>query len=41
MHNIFVNQRIVCFITAYYKGYQRTEEVKVIHRYVLREVSEL
>ena len=30
-----------CFVTMYHKGFRRSNKVKVIHRYVPREVGEL
>lgn len=41
VRNIFIDRGMVCFMTSYHKGYRRTGEVKVIHRYVPREVGEL
>ena len=39
--NIFIKDSIVVFVTQYYKGYAVSGNVKIIHRYLLREVGEL
>jgi hypothetical protein len=39
--NIFIKDSIVVFITRYYKGYNVSGNVKIIHQYLPREVSEL
>ncbi|KAF6815375.1 hypothetical protein CMUS01_12464 [Colletotrichum musicola] len=41
VRNIFVHDKIVCFVTAYHKGYRTTGQAKVIHQYLPREVGEL
>lgn len=38
---VFVEAGLVSFTTTYHKGYDFSKKVKVIHRYVPREVSEL
>ena len=39
--NIFVKDGLVVFVTRYYKEYAMSGDVKVIHRYLPREVEEL
>ncbi|KAF9882584.1 hypothetical protein FE257_006232, partial [Aspergillus nanangensis] len=39
--NIFVDDGIVTLVTAYHKGFYASNDVKIIHRYVPREVGEL
>jgi hypothetical protein len=39
--NIFIKDGIVVFATRYYKGYNVSGNVKVIYRYLPREVEEL
>jgi superfamily II DNA helicase RecQ len=39
--NIFVEDGMVVFVTRYHKGYQMQGDVKIIHRYLPREVGEL
>jgi hypothetical protein len=39
--NIFIEDRMVVFATRYYKGYNVSGDVKIIHWYLLREVGEL
>jgi hypothetical protein len=39
--NIFIKDSIVVFVTQYYKGYNVSGDVKIIYRYLLREVGEL
>jgi hypothetical protein len=39
--NIFIKDGIVVFITRYYKGYNVSSDVKIIYRYLPREVGEL
>lgn len=41
VRNIFIHKGLVCFIAAYHKNYRSAEQVKVIHRYLPREISEL
>lgn len=41
LRNIFAHNGMVCFVTSYHKGYRRTGQTKVIHRYVPREIGEL
>ncbi|RHZ49046.1 uncharacterized protein CDV56_103939 [Aspergillus thermomutatus] len=39
--NIYMEDGMVTFATAYHKGFHATNDVKIIHRYVPREVGEL
>jgi hypothetical protein len=39
--NIFIKNSIVVFITQYHKGYNVSSNVKIIYRYLPREVSKL
>jgi len=39
--NVFVKDELMMFVTRYHKGYAVSEDVKVIHRYLSREVREL
>ena len=39
--NIFIEDGMVVYVTRYHKGYQLKGDVKVIHRYLPREVGEL
>jgi hypothetical protein len=39
--NIFIEDGLVSFVTAYHKGYSVTGSTKIIHRYTPPEVSEL
>ena len=39
--NVFIEDGIVVFVTRYHKGYTVSSDVKVIHRYLPREVGEL
>jgi hypothetical protein len=39
--NIFINCGIMAFVTMYYKNYQQTRKMKIIHQYLLKEVGEL
>jgi len=41
IRNIFIHKGMVCFVAAYHKNYRSSEQVKIIHRYLPREVSEL
>ncbi|KAI5235343.1 hypothetical protein E4T42_09726 [Aureobasidium subglaciale] len=38
---IFIDQGLVAFVTSYHKGYSASQKVKIIHRYVPKEVGEL
>ena len=39
--NIFIEDGIVMLVSAYYKGFYASNDVKIIHRYMPREVGEL
>lgn len=39
--NIYIEDGIVTFVTAYHKGFHASNDVKIIHQYVPREVGEL
>jgi hypothetical protein len=39
--NIFIEDGMMVFVTHYHKGFHASNDVKVIHRYVPREVGEL
>ena len=41
VRNIFVEDGLVVFVTAYHKGYEFSEKIKVIQRVLPREVGEL
>jgi hypothetical protein len=40
-HNIFIEDGLVVFVTAYYKGFYASNDVKIIYQYLPREVGEL
>jgi hypothetical protein len=39
--NIFIEDQLVVFVTRYHKGYNISGDVKIIHRYLPREVGAL
>ena len=39
--NIFIDNGLVVFVTGYHKGYRSSGNIKIIHRYLSREMSEL
>jgi superfamily II DNA helicase RecQ len=39
--NIFIEDGMVVFVTRYHKGYVTSGDIKIIHRYLPREVGEL
>ncbi|KAH2212241.1 hypothetical protein KXW71_005902, partial [Aspergillus fumigatus] len=39
--NIYIKDGMVTFVMAYHKGFHASNDVKIIHRYVPREVGEL
>ena len=41
IRNIFIEDGLVCFVTSYHKGYESSEKLKVIQRFLPREVGEL
>ena len=38
---VYIDGGLVSFVTSYHKGYSASKKVKIIHRYVPREVSEM
>ena len=41
VRNIFIEDGIVAFVTTYHKGYRSSNDIKIIHRYLPREIGEL
>jgi RecQ family ATP-dependent DNA helicase len=41
VRNIFIEEGLVAFVAQYHKGYQSSGNIKIIHRYLPREVGEL
>jgi hypothetical protein len=41
VRNIFIENGLVAFVTAYHKGYCSSGNIKIIHRYLPREIGEL
>jgi hypothetical protein len=41
IRNIFIEDGLVAFVAAYHKGYRSSGNIKIIHRYLPREVGEL
>jgi hypothetical protein len=39
--NVFMEDGLVVFASRYHKGFYATNDVKVVHRYLPREVGEL
>jgi hypothetical protein len=39
--NIFIKEGLIAFVAMYYKGYRSSGNIKIIHRYLPREVGEL
>jgi superfamily II DNA or RNA helicase len=39
--NIFIEDGMVVFVTTYHKGFHASNDIKIIHRYLPREVGEL
>jgi superfamily II DNA helicase RecQ len=39
--NVFIEDGMVVFVTRYHKGYNLSGDVKIIHRYLPREIGEL
>ena len=39
--NVFVENKVVMTVTQYYKSYMLSNNVKIIHQYLPREVGEL
>lgn len=41
LRNIFIENGLVSFVTCYHKGYSVQGSMRIIHRYLPKEVSEL
>ena len=41
LRNIFLENGLICFVTYYHKGYSISDSIKIIHRYLPREIREL
>ena len=41
IRNVFIDRGMVLFVTAYHKGYEYSEQTKIIQRFLPREVGEL
>lgn len=41
VRNIFIEEGLVAFVAQYHKGYRSSGNIKIIHRYLPREVGEL
>jgi hypothetical protein len=41
VRNIFMDRGLVMTVTGYHKGYSRSEELKIVHRFLPREVGSL
>ena len=41
IHNIFIEDGLVTFVTTYHKGYRNSGNIKIIHRYLPHEIGEL
>ena len=41
IRNIFIENGLVTFVTGYHKGYRSSNNIKIIHRYLPREIGEL
>jgi hypothetical protein len=41
VRNIFIKEGLVAFVATYYKGYRSSGSIKIVYRYLLREVGEL
>jgi hypothetical protein len=39
--NIFIKEGLIAFVAIYHKGYRSSGNIKIIHRYLPREVGEL
>ena len=39
--SIFIEEGLISTVTSYHKGYNITRSTKIIHQYLLKEVSEL
>ena len=41
VRNIFIEEGLVVFMATYYKGYRSSGNIKIVYRYLSREVREL
>ncbi|KAK6591364.1 hypothetical protein H4I95_12233 [Botrytis cinerea] len=41
VRNIFIEEGLVAFVATYHKGYRSSGSIKIVHRYLPREVGEL
>ena len=41
VQNIFIEEGLVVFVAIYHKGYRNSGNIKIVHRYLSREVREL
>ncbi len=41
VRNIFIKEGLVVFVATYHKGYRSSGNIKIVHRYLPREVREL
>ena len=41
VRNIFIEEGLVAFVAMYHKGYRSSGNIKIVHRYLPREVGEL
>ena len=41
VRNIFIEDGLVAFVATYHKGYRSSGNIKIVHRYLPREVGEL
>ncbi|KAF8847137.1 hypothetical protein BDZ45DRAFT_607870, partial [Acephala macrosclerotiorum] len=41
VRNIFIEKRLIAFVVIYYKKYRSNGNIKIIHRYLPREVEKL
>jgi hypothetical protein len=41
VRNIFIEEGLVTFVATYHKGYRSSGNIKIVHRYLPREVREL
>lgn len=41
VRNLFIDRGLVMIVTGYHKGYSKTQKVKVIHRFLPREIGTL